>query len=374
MKSIDDSRGCSGRLLAAAALILFLFPGCDSTAPDLSPERSGAVFVANGGNFSDQNGSVTRVNVNSGASTQGQVRDGFIQAVVPVGDHLLVLLNTFSGGRIDRVSKESGIVQASLQSEGAPRAAAILEGKAYVTSFRLDGSGVVLVVDTETGQMVDQPIPVGQYPEGIAAAGGRLFIANSGFIGDGQTVTVLDPVTRSTATVDLGCDGPRDAVAVGGGDVAIVCHGKTVYNSDFSQVMEQSDGQVVFLDASTLRIVDRINLATQVGSTGGGQAVAASDSELLVLEGTSNSIRRIDLATRAEIDPWSVPDSGTFVGLSGIAHDPGRWYVGRMARGPGGPFPDFTAAGQLLVLSEEGMLSASYATGPAPTHIAVDAD
>ncbi|MBO6574648.1 MAG: hypothetical protein JJ896_04485 [Rhodothermales bacterium] len=358
------------RLLPCLILAGLLLAGCDSNDSGMEGAPAArAVLVANGGNFSDQNGSVSTLNLETGGTSTGPAMDGFVQAVVPADTLRLVLVNTFSGGRVD-ITGPDGTVLASLEDIDAPRAAAIVDGTAYVTTFAFDGSGNVLAIDLATAALTST-FATGSYPEGIAHASGRLIIANYGYIGSGRSVTVIDLADGSAQERSIACDGPRDVV-VSGEILNIVCLGKTVYNDDFSQILEQTGGQVHFLNAVSLTELDRIEYDHQFGSTGGGQGAAASASELAVLDPQSEMIRRFELETRTELSAWNFDNEGTYVGLSGIGFGSDRWFVGRMARSAGGPFPDYTAAGQLVeVRAADGSVLAEHGVGQAPTHVAV---
>jgi hypothetical protein len=353
---------------------LLLLTACDSSDPLTQEPSATAVWVANGGNFSDQNGSLSRVALSPTSAEQGPAMDGFIQAVEAAGDELIVLINTFSGGRIDIVAADGRTVRASIPDIDAPRAVAIEGDRAYVTTFAFDGSGSVLTLDLPSGTLVGTPMPTGSYPEGIAIASSRLLVANAGFIGAGTTLTAISLADGSSQSIELACEGPRDVVVLFTGDVAVTCLGKTVYNDDFSQVLERTNGQVVFVAGESLAVQDRVEFDTQLGSTGAGQAAAASLDHLLVLEGATSTIHRVDLATRTAVSPWTLDDQGAYVGVSGIARSADGWFVGRLARAAGGPFPDYTASGQVVILDDEGVVKDVLTVGPAPTHITLKTD
>ena len=349
--------------------LILVLAACDSD-PAAAPEAD-SVLIANGGNFSDQNGSVSRLALSDGLVSGGPVLDGFVQAAVPTPSGSLVLVNTFSGGRIDLLDT-AGSRTGSVADIPSPRGVVVDGTQAFATMFGFDGSGAVLTVDLTTGAATGDPIPVGAYPEGIAQTGDRLLVANYGFIGSGRSLSVVNRASGEVTTVEVACDGPRDVHAVAGGEVAVVCQGKTVYNDDFSEVLEQTTGRVLFLDAETLALQAAVAFDGQVGSSGGGEASATSPEHLMVLDGAANRIRRVSLSTRQEISSWELSADGSYVGLSGIEHVGDRWYVGRMARAAGGAFPDFTAAGAVAVLDESGNEVGLHVVGPAPTHIAQD--
>ena len=352
-------------------LLLFVLAACDTTevveAPDPIAE---AVWIANGGNFSDQNGTLSRLAMNSSTVETGPAVDGFVQAVEPTEGGLLVLLNTFSGGRVEHRSLDGRTLLARSADMPAPRGVVVVDDRAYVSAWEPDGTGSVQVLNLASAS-VEGSFAAGSYPEGIARVGTNILVANAGFLGKGTNLTAISLLDGAIRTVELGCDGPRDIVPLNTHETAVVCHGKTIFSLDWSEIVEQTNAQVVFVDGSSLTVQDRVQFDDQVGSTGGGQAAAASPEELLILAGAANTIRRVELAGRTEAGAWTLDDSGTSVGLSGIAYGKDQWYVGRMARAAGGAFPDFTAAGTVVVLDRTGVVTASLSVGSAPTHITI---
>ncbi|NNE72012.1 MAG: hypothetical protein HKN29_16825 [Rhodothermales bacterium] len=353
-------------------LLLVLIVGCDATGSDEPAPAAAVALVANGGNFSDQNGSVSRLDLAAGAVQNGGAMEGFLQAVEFIEGGSIALINTFSGGRVDLLGPDGSTVVGSVRDIDSPRDVVVIGERAYVTAFSFDGSGKVLTMNLGTGALEGAPLEVGDYPEGIAATSTHLFVAEAGFIGAGTTMSAIDLATGMRTSLDLACDGPRDVLTIPGDDVAVVCHGKTVYNADFTEVLERTTGQVVFVDGATLTIEDHILLDTQLGSTGGGQAGAASLAYLLALEGSASTIHRVDLATRSLLPSWTLGDQTALAGVSGITSLGDGWLVGRMARAAGGSFPDFTASGSVLHLDVSGSLLNEFVVGPAPTHLATE--
>lgn len=362
--------------LAAALCLCLLLAACDafeSKPPTALPAR--AVLVAGGGNFGDQDGTLTAYDP-AAAQVVGTTDLGaFVQGLAVHEGQVYALLNTFSTGRL-AVLDAQGQPQRQIPVP-APRGVAFLGGRAYVTNLSAFGPGgpepgTVSVVDLAAGQAVGTPLPVGIYPEGIAAAAGRLFVANTGALGAGTTLTVLDPATaRAVQTLELGCDGP-DEVFTDGDAVVVVCTGKTVYSPDFSSIIEQTPGQVVVVDAAALQVRARLALGRPVGSANGAQTafyLPAADL-LFVIDGEDAVLRvAVNRLTAATI---TVPRPADLSGLTAVAYDAGRGrlYVARNARGPGGG-PDYQAAGAVQVLDADARVLARFRVGNAPTHIAL---
>jgi len=88
------------QLLVLLAIALTL-SSCDLLrSDDENPPLVSRVIVANGGNFSDQNGSITSFDPSSGIVDQLPAMSGFLQGIAAREGKLYALLNTFSVGRI----------------------------------------------------------------------------------------------------------------------------------------------------------------------------------------------------------------------------------------------------------------------------------
>lgn len=351
--------------------------GCDlfetGNAADEPPVTTG-VIVANSGNFSDQNGFLTVYD----PATQ-QTRDqpnlgAFAHSLTLVDDSLFAITNTFAGGRIEVHAADSVRAVDQIVSSATPRTLAIVDAqKAYVTNADFTGNpGTVSIYDRQTGALDKAAIEVGFIPEDVAVAGGKAFVANYGSGGAGTTLSVIDPATDQVQrTIDLGCDGPNELAVDGEGELVVVCQGKTVYNDDFTEIIEQTNGQVVFVNPDTETVVERIELDQQVGSANGTQSASyAPVAEALhVIDGT-DTVLRVDTDQNALTDSLAVPDDPALTGLTAVAYDgtTQRLYLGRYAAGPSGA-PDVTSAGSVVVLDRSGQLVTSFVAGPGPGHI-----
>ncbi len=351
--------------------------GCDlfeseGTADD--PPVTTGVIVANSGNFSDQNGFLTVYD----PATQ-QTRDlpnlgAFAHHLTLADDSLYAITNTFSGGRIEVHTADSVRAVDQIASRATPRTLAIVDAQtAYVTSADFTGNpGTVSIYDRTTGTLDEAAMEVGFIPEDVAVANGKAFVANYGSGGAGTTLSVIDTATNQVQrTIDLGCDGPNELAVDGEGELVVVCQGKTVYNDDFTEIIEQTNGQILFVHPDTETVVDRIELDQQVGSANGtqGAAYAPVVEELHVIDGT-DTVLRVDTDQNALGSTLTVPGDAALTGLTAVAYDgtTQRLYLGRYAAGPGGA-PDVTSAGSVVVLDRSGALLTSFVAGPAPGHI-----
>ncbi len=361
--------------LLAAPLLLF---GCDLFGgEDTATFTFGAVegvVVANGGNFGDQNGFLTVYDPATGQAAHLEDLGGFSQSLALRAGRAYVAVNTFSTGRIDLLDLASGRRTGQIQNLPAPRYLAFVDdAKAYATNFVFGANGLVSVIDLAANKVAGEALEVGASPEGIVVVDARAFVANYGTLGDGTTLSVIDTRTdRVVGAVELGCDGPKDLVVDGQDEVMVVCQGKTVFNDDFTEVLEQTNGQVVFVNPRAETVVGRIAFERQLGSSNFTQAAYAVPQidEAYVLSGDAGLVYRIDTGAHTLAAEIAAPQDPRLTGLTAVAYDAvaRRLYLARFARsGAGGP--DVAAAGAVVVLDRRGAQVDRFIVGPSPSHI-----
>jgi len=331
------------------------------------------VIVANAGNFSDQNGFLTVYDPETQMTANLSNLGGFVQSVTVQGGFAYAAVNTLGEGRIDIVDLESGTRTGQITGLSSPRSIALTEDTGYFTAFAFGGGNEVRTFDVATQALSDVSIPTTASPEGLVLTDEKGYIANSGF-GSGTTLTVFSLTTNTVmGSVDLGCDGPTEIGQDGDGEIVVICHGNTVFNDDFTQVLSRTNGQVVFVDADSDEVTGRIQFDEQLGSTNGTQAgiVVAETGEAYAMASGSQTIYRIDTRSNQLATQLTVPADASLTGLSGIAYDvtSDLLYVGRMPVGAGG-FADFTSAGTVVAYDRGFAEAGRFTVGPSVAHIA----
>lgn len=358
-------------LFLFASMFITLLVGCDTVgSADADTAPADAIIVANGGNFSDQNGSLTFYDPESGSVTQSQTRAGFVQGVLATEEGLVTLINTFEEGRIDVLDPVDGTLKVQYTGIDNPRDAFSVDGLLWVTTSTFGQPGHLLALGA--GGEAQSVTPVGSVPEGVVQWADRMVVANNGSLGSGTTLSVVASDGQESVSVDAGCEGPRDLYAAS--VLIVVCSGKTVYNADFTAVIEQTPGRVVFLDEQ-FQIEQAMELPDQAGSTNGTETAyfSAATQELFVTLSASEQIVVIDVEGRRVTRVHDLSGHPTLLGLSGIAYDAGRdaLYVGRFPQSSAGPFPDYAAAGTVTVLNGEGDQIGSFPAGIAISSITI---
>ncbi|HMB90239.1 MAG TPA: YncE family protein, partial [Rhodothermales bacterium] len=261
-----------------------------------------------------------------------------------------------------------------IQNLPAPRSLAFVnDDKAYATNFVFGSAGLVSVIDLTTNTIQGNPIAVGNSPEGIVVIDDRAFVANYGNTGNGTTLSVIDTDTDTVvSTIDLGCDGPKDLLIDAEEEIVVVCNGKTVFNSDFTEILEQTNGQVLFVNPNSETVVDRILFDQQLGSSNFTQAAyAAPDAEeVYVIAGDDERVYRINSRTNTLATEIDLPDAPQHTGLTAVAYDAAaeRLYLARFAQGASGG-PDVAATGAVFVYDRSGAEVGQFTVGPSPSHI-----
>lgn len=342
--------------LALLALLALTVSACDSADPDDLSDV--ALYVGNAGNFADNNGSLTRYALETGEATPDAVPGlgGLVQNLYSTGDELLVLLNfddSFSTGR-GRIDVVAGDGRRVRQIDVRTPRGLGGTGTAYVSNLY---DGTVTPVDLASGA-AGAPIAVGDNPEGVAEAAGRVYVANADF-GRGTTVSVIED-GAVTETLEDVCAGPRTLLVDPEQEVWVVCTGR----SDFSTGAVAAPGQVVVLDGATGEVRRRFTFEGQTaGSATSGQDgfITADGRQVFVVVG--GAVARYDTRGNAFVGRTEVP--GAPIGAVAYRAADGRLYVGRAdADNP------YTVDGVVTVHDLSGAELGRFRAGIAPAALA----
>jgi len=361
--------------LALVVLPTLLVTGCDLFGSNDNESRvTTDVVIANSGNFSAQDGSLTLYSPTDSTAVHNDINVAFINNLALHNDRLFVVDNTQSdnAGRITSFDTDQfGPINQVLDLQRPPRRIAFpSENKGYVPNLsRFDENFVpdtstVSVVDLETNSVTKQ-VDVGRSPEGIAVAEGKAFVANSA---DG-TLSVLDTETDVvTSTLSLNdCPSPKSVFVDGENEVAVVCQGGA----------EQSS-EVLFLNSNEEEVEGRVELGAPVGSANGSQSAYYSEEaeELYAISGSqtygggTGEIFRVDTDANTLDTTLDVPQSESLTGISAVGYDDVTQdlYVTRFpVDDSGGPL--LTADGTALVIDRAGDVVTRFKTGNAPGHV-----
>ncbi len=323
------------------------------------------VYVANQGNFSDRNGSITWYDHATGQAEQVLSNFGTLaQSITLHGNFGYIASNT--SNNVDILDLSTNMRVGQIPKVASPRYISVVnQDKAYVSEL-LD-PGKVKVLNLQTGTVSDS-VDTGSSPEDIAVVGNRAFVANSGW-GKDSTLTVIDTQTdRVIETINLGCDGPRHLEVDQQGDLWAFCTGDTIYNSDFTEIIETTNGEAVVLNSQTGEILNRIELSHQVGASASGQDSYYSPASEEIFLIRSDSLMVLVFDTNTNMYKESITFSGT-ERVGGLAYDATErlFYIGRFDSNFMVAFtePGFVQIANRDDLSEVGRFTA----GIGPAHV-----
>jgi YVTN family beta-propeller protein len=315
------------------------------------------VFITNEGAFGNNNGSIsfyrykTDLVVNNVFNTiNGRALGDVVQSMKLHNDRAYIVVN--NSNKIEVTNRYSQKELGVIEGISSPRYFEANENKGYVSCW---GDNSVKIIDLSTLK-VTKSINVGSGPERLAISGGKLFVANSGGYSNDSTISVIDLETEKvTSTISVKYN-PKSVVADNKGNVWALAHGKVIYNSDWSQIIEEtpsivyqikvSDNSVVAKETlfdnqhpSVLAINNNASILFIGGGFGFGGVYKLNTDEV---GGSSSAIKIID-----DYAYGFAYDKSSEVLFVGIA-------------------PDFTSAGKINRYSETGGHLGEYQVGIGP--------
>lgn len=333
-------------LVAAISLTLI---SCDLLGSEEEEEPTtltNGIFVANQGNFSDANGTVSVYNPRTGDVTMDALDNlnTIIQSIALQGDRLYLTAN--SAGRLDVFDSESLGEQQQITDLNGPRYLAFSNQTAFLTDQSFgDGSKVqILDVGNESLQATDN-ITVSGTPDGITATENRVYAALGAF-GSSTLVASIDANQQSLIDeIDIGC-ASRYTVSDAQDEVFAFCSDKA---------------EAVILDGSTGNIQSSLSLPDTAETTSNiGQVASFSEVDEEIHVATDTGILRIDTESNTVATTLEVGEESS---IGAVAYDGLRQelYVGRVS--------SFTERGTVTIHDRDGTETDSFQAGIAPVYI-----
>ncbi len=340
-------------VLLVAAVVL---AACELSSSEDDTPVLGKVVVANQGNFSDGNGSVSVYDPATGESSVMVSGLASIVQSIHVSDaRVHVASNT--GNRVDVFDPVTGDQVSQIVNVESPRYMSRADDATLLVTNLFDNS--VSLIDLGQSR-VSATIEVGANPEGILVLGDEAFVANHGF-GAGESISVVSLPGRAVSrTIDVDCDGPRFTFLDAQVELLVVCSGQIIYDAEFN-VVGTTDGAILVLDPASGVETDRISLDGMITTAGPGQdAFYAASLRRLFVVLEQRTILAIDTDVNA-VSNVIGPIEGEPIGGVAYRDTDGLLYVARV--------PGFTQAGSVTMLSLDGSVVAEFGAGVAPSHI-----
>lgn len=344
-------------------LALISLAGCDLlTGSDESSLVTTGVYVVNQGSFSAGNGTITIYDPASGAASVTAIKDlgSIAQSAYLSGGKLYLTAN--AANRIDVFDPATNLPAGQIADVLSPRYMAFNGNTAYVTNLYSNDNafgGMVTVLDLATRTKVKE-IGVGNNPEGLTMARGKLFVANHAF-GAGQTLSVIDPQTNAVSgSTDVDCDGPRFLVTDEQQEVIAFCTGNIIYDANWIEV-GRTNGAIRVIDPATMNVIKKIDLDEQISTADPGQDVFYSpETQTAYFVKGRDTIVRFNTASNT-IAGEIGPIEGGPIGAVAYDHTSDLLYVGHV--------PGFTTSGTVTIHKADGTKTGQFTAGVAPTFI-----
>jgi DNA-binding beta-propeller fold protein YncE len=343
--------------LLAPVVSAFLVAACaddsSSPGPDPVPPTTKAVYILNEGQYGDPAGArlslydIDRDTVytdvyesaNAGAHL-GSLGDD----IVVRGDRAYVVMSGSHDLKI--ISTADHRLLQSATYPGADPHDVVISADGTRMFLTMLFSDSVLSIDPAT-LAVRRGIRVGPNPQGMALAGLRLFVCNSGF-GASRTVSVINVENAELLkTIELS-DGPTGVAFAPDGSVWVTCTGN-------AYLSVPSTGRVYVIDGSTLTVKDSVVFPDQLF----GPITLGDDGYAYVLGVTPGSyyggpVHRVSMSTLQVTMNYA---SGTYYALASEP-ETGNLYVADAK--------NFTGTGEIRILTSAGTVKKTFAAQRGP--------
>jgi outer membrane protein assembly factor BamB len=261
------------------------------------------------------------------------------------GGHAYIPVTTSQNVEVLELPSGRSLGRVHIEGDGGPREVAIADDS---TAFVTLVNGDAVVQFNPLTLAVGRRIPVGPAPEGVAVAGGHLFVANSGY----GALRQSEPEAGTVSVIDLRDGGLRGHLQPGPNPTAMYYAAATgrlyvVYGMpDLDSI-----GGVVEYDAATLNLTHR----WPIRGVGVAQGIAFDEGRMLGYVIGTEGIYRLHLQDTASKATLLVPSSGInalgFYSI-GVAPGDGDLYVG-YSRG-------FTVPGEVALFTREGVRTGGF--------------
>jgi YVTN family beta-propeller protein len=334
---------------------LLILPGCVqdplSVKPVVPVSSAKGVYVVNEGTFGRGNATLSYYDLGSFqvyqdvfASVNGRNLGDVGNQMVVNGTRGYIVVNNSDKIEVLDLQTNRSVGTISVGSGRSPRQMALMSDSLGLVTALYDAA--VLVVDLRMMTVVGR-IPVGENPEGIVVAGGKAYVANSGF-GNGRTMSIVDLSTLSSSkTITVG-DNPSGVALSRDGLVYVVCGGSY---GDFSNPADDTPARVTVVNPSTDVVVDSIVL-------GGHASAIALSADGWGYIPTTNGVMTIDTRANRLVGTFV---KNAFYGV-GVEEVSGDVYLTDPK--------DFVQPGEIAVYAPNGQLRNRFQGGVIPGSIA----
>jgi len=352
------------KLLMLLSLFAMLFvQSCDDDDPEPVKPGADGFFVVNEGGFPNENTSISFYDRETDEVTNDiffavNGRNLGIQAqsmsVFEGKGYILVQ----GSGKIEVIDADDYTSVATINNdiENPRYFVGISATKGYVSDWGADGiAGSVKVIDLSTNE-VTKTIPTGQGANRMLKVGNSVYVTNSGGYGNDSTVKIIDTSSDAvTSTIIVG-DNPNSIQRDAAGNIWVASSGLVAYNPDWSiDEVNSTKGSISKISNNTESFRLEVSAITYGGA---GNLSISPDGQTLYYTFNGAVFSMTSSATTLPESPFV---SKAYYGLS-VNPFNGN-IVGTLA-------PNFSSAGSIDVMDENGGVLDNYTVGIGPNGVA----
>jgi DNA-binding beta-propeller fold protein YncE len=229
----------------------FLIAGCKSSPTSPEPgfdSVTKGVYIVNEGNFTRNNSTLSlylpdsnRVYPDVFSAANRRPLGDVANDMVLFNDRGYIVVNNSQTIEVISLLDQKSVGRFVVPGSKSPYKLAIVNSsKAYVTNL-YDNS--LTEFDPTSLQIIQERILVGNNPEGIALANGKLYVCDSG-LGADSTITVVDPTADLVVNTITVARSPSEIAADANGHLVVKCDG----SFNFNDPNRDTPGSLVLLD------------------------------------------------------------------------------------------------------------------------------
>lgn len=340
--------------------IVAIFFGCSKNSPTSSHQQIGTsvkgIYIVNEGGFGKSNASLSFYLPDSHKVYQNIFETANNRALGDVANDMVVFDNkgyivVQNSNKIEVISLETkkslGIL--SLPGKTPNKILIISSSKGYVSNLYKQS---VTSFNPQTLAVLRDSIAVGQNPQSMAYANGKIYVCNSGY-GNDNSVSVIDAAKDEVINTIVTASGPSEIAVDKNNKLVVLCTGY----SDWANSANDTPGNISIIDPALDSVVHTISLPL---------AQFGHPSELsLTSEGDGFTFTKQGVTKFSTISGTITTES--FISKSGyslkIDGDDGGVFVGDAK--------DFVQNGMLYYYDKQGFLKDSVQTGIIPGTIVI---
>ena len=244
-------------------LLTITLAGCAKNSPVTPaqelPAQTAGVFVLNEGGFGKSNSTLSfyvpdsnKVYPDIFSSVNNRSLGDVGNDMVIYGNKGYIVVNNSNKIEVIALDTYKSLGTMAVAGNSPCKLAIVNDSKGYITNLY---KGTVTSFNPTTYSVINDGIQVGENPQGIATANGKVYVCNSGY-GSDSTVSVIDPGTDSVvATIEVEKQ-PTDIAVDSDGNLVVMCYGYVDYNNSAND----TPGEVAVISPKTNSVVATIPL------------------------------------------------------------------------------------------------------------------